>query len=182
MLNPLAREPLAQTALGLDFALASPGGKVWRIFQYLVQLCLVIGFIRLIFRPATLGKFKAEYLSLCIVSVLILIGIFVLPTRSFGIGATRVWQITLLLLSPLFIFGGELIVLGIAKLVKMLRRGFINSRLGLNNAALLRFPVLIILIPYFIFNSGLVFELSRSQTTYFIDMPYSSPCRATGSI
>jgi uncharacterized membrane protein len=37
----------------------------------------------------------------------------------------------------------------------------------------LQFLVLVVLIPYFIFNSGVVFELSRSQTTHFIDTPYS---------
>jgi uncharacterized membrane protein len=173
MLNSLAREPLAQTALGLDFAAASPGGKVWRIFQYLVQLCLLIGFIRLVFRPETLGKFKAEYLSLAIVSVVILLGIFVLPTVSYGLGVTRIWQITLLLLSPLFIFGGEAIAQGTAKLARVFRKVCASPELGHNGLALLRFPVLVIMIPYFIFNSGLVFELSKSQTIHFIDMPYS---------
>jgi len=173
MLNPLARESLVQTALGLDFALASPGGKVWRVFQYLVQLCLIIGFIRLVFRPGTLGKFKAEYLSLTIVSVIILLGVFLLPTLSYGLGATRVWQITLLLICPLFIFGSESIAQGIAKLGRVFRKSCVLPRSGHDSRALLRFPVLLILIPYFIFNSGLVFEVSKSQTTRFIDIPYS---------
>jgi len=172
-LDPLAREPLAQTALGLDFAAASVGGKVWRIFQYLVQFCLIVGFIRLVFRPAKLGNFKAEYISLVIVSVLILIGIFILPTRSFGLGVTRIWQITLLLMAPLFIFGGEAIANGIARLVGALRKGFVSFRSGYDSPALIRFPVLLIMIPYFIFNSGLVLELSRSQNIHFVDMPYS---------
>jgi uncharacterized membrane protein len=170
MLNPLAMEPLAQTALGLDFAAASPGGKVWRIFQYLVQLCLLIGFIRLVFRPAKLGDFKAEYLALTIVSLIILLGIFVLPL---GMGATRIWEITLLLMSPLFIFGSEAIAHGIARLIRVFRKGFASFRSGYDSPALLRFSVLLIMIPYFTFNSGLVFELSRSQNTRFIDMPYS---------
>ncbi|MBM4447430.1 MAG: DUF2206 domain-containing protein [Chloroflexi bacterium] len=173
MLNPLAREPLVQTALGLDFIWASPGGKVWRIFQYLVQLCLIIGFIRFIFRPGTLGQFKAEYLSLTIVSIAILLGIFLLPTHSYGLGVTRIWQITLLLICPLFIFGGEAVAQGIAKLVGVFRKSCVLSRSGHDSLALLRFPILMILIPYFILNSGLVFELSKSKTTYFIDMPYS---------
>jgi uncharacterized membrane protein len=180
MLNPLAKESLTQTALGLDFASASPGGKVWRIFQYLVQLCLIIGFIRLVFRPATLGKFKAEYLSLIIVSMLILLGIFILPTVGWGMGVVRIWQITLLLMAPLFIFGGETIVRGIAKLARAFRRGVASLRSSYDSPKFLRCTALIILIPYFIFNSGLVFELTKSQTTNFIDMPYSiamSSCR-----
>jgi len=173
MLNPLLKEPLTQSALGLDFPLASLGGKAWRIFQYLVELCLIVGFIRLIFRPKRLGEFKAEYLSLTIVTVLILLGVFVLPARAYGMGATRIWQITLLLMAPLFLFGGEAIAYGIVRLARIFQRGFASARLSLENPVLLQFLVLAILIPYFIFNSGVVFELSRSQTTNFINMPYS---------
>ncbi len=173
MLNPFFKEPLTQTALGLDFPLASPGGKVWRIFQYLVELCLIVGFIRLIFRPEKLGKFKAEYISLTIVSIFILLGVFVLPSHGYGLGGVRIFGITLLLMAPLFLFGGEVIAYGIVKLARVFRRGFTSSRLSLENPAFLQSLILVVLIPYFIFNSGVVFELSRSQTTNFIDMPYS---------
>ena len=172
-LNPLSKEPLVQTAIGLDFPVASPGGKIWRILQYLVELCLVVGFFRLIFRPATLGKLKAEYISLVIVSAIILLGIFILPGRSYGMGVTRIWQITLLLVSPLYIFGGETIALGIMKLFGACGKRFASLRTRLDYQALIWFPVVVILIPYFIFNTGVIFELSRSQTTHFINMPYS---------
>jgi uncharacterized membrane protein len=172
-LDPRYKEPLVQTAIGLDFPLASLGGKIWRILQYLVELCLIVGFLRLVFRPATLGKLKAEYIALIIVSALILLGIFVLPPGSYGMGVTRIWQITLMLVSPLFIFGGETIALGIANLFGAFRRARNSPGTRLNTQAFIWLPVIVILIPYFIFNSGAVFEISRSQTTDFIDMPYS---------
>jgi len=172
-LNPLSKEPLSQTALGIDFSIASPGGKAWRVFQYLVELCLIIGFFRLVFRPGTLGEFKAEYLSLTIVSTLILLGIYILPTTGWGLGSVRIWQITLLLMSPLFIFGGETIALGIAKLTSISRKSLASSKMRFDTRSLTWCPIVFILIPYFIFNSGAIFELSRNQTTRFIDMPYS---------
>jgi uncharacterized membrane protein len=172
-LNPLTKEPLSQTALGLDFPWASTGGKVWRIFQCLVELCLIIGFFRLIFRPGSLGKLKAEYISLTIVSALILLGIYILPTTGYGMGSVRIFGITLLLMSPLFLFGGELIGYGLVKLGGLFRRRFVSLQSLSSNPVPLQFLVLAIMIPYFIFNSGAVFELSKSQTTYFIDMPYS---------
>jgi len=172
-LDPRAKEPLVQTAIGVDFPLASLGGKLWRILQYLVEICVIVGFLRLIFRPATLGKLKTEYVALVIVSALILLAIFVLPSWSEMIGVTRIWQITLLIISPLFIFGGETITLSMVKLFRALRKGFISLRTRLDYRAFTWFPVVVILIPYFIFNSGAVFEVSRSQTTNVIDMPYS---------
>jgi len=175
-LNPLAREPLAQTAIGLDFAIASLWGKIWRLFQYLVELCIVVGFLRLVFRPRGI-KLKAEYLSLTLISVLVLASVYLLNTTSnatsYGMGVTRVFHITLLFLSPLFLLGGEAIAYGVAKLARVFRRGFAPLRLSFDNPVILWLPVLVVLIPYFIFNSGVVFELSRSQTTYFINMPYS---------
>jgi uncharacterized membrane protein len=180
-LNHFTKEPLVQTAIGLDFPMASPGGKAWRILQYLVELCLIVGFLRLIFRPATLGKLKAEYISLIIISTLILLGIFIFPTWSYGtgefhaygMGGTRIWQITLLLVSPLFVFGGETIVLSIVKLATAFRKSFASLKTRLDSQTLTWVPVIFILIPYFVFNAGVIFELSRSQTTNFIDMPYS---------
>jgi uncharacterized membrane protein len=174
-------EPLIRTAIGLDFTLASPGGKVWRVFQYMVELCFILGFLRLVFRPASLGKLRTEYIAFIIVSVLILGAIFLFPLLSYrvntanayGMGITRIWQITLLVLSPLFIFGGEMIVSGIARLWGLVRKGLPSLRTKLNYQTFIWFPVVVILIPYFVFNSGAIFELSRSQTTKFIDMPYS---------
>lgn len=173
LLNSLTKEPLVQTAIGLDFPMASIGGKIWRILQYLVEFCFILGFFRLIFRPATLGKLKAEYISLIIVSALILLAVFLVPSWSEMIGVTRIWQITLLIISPLFIFGGEAIAMSVAKLSGALRKSFSSLRTRLDYKALTWFPVVVILLPYFIFNSGAIFELGRRQTTNVIDMPYS---------
>jgi uncharacterized membrane protein len=172
-LNQTGREPLVQTAIGLDFANASALGKIWRMLQYLVQFCFIAGFFRLIFRPATLGKLKAEYISLTIVSVLILLAVFVAPSWSEAIGVTRVWQITLLIISPLFIFGGEVIVVTVAKFSRLLLKGFHSLRIRFDYQAFTWIPVIAVLLPYFIFNSGAVFELSHSQTSAVIDTPYS---------
>ena len=174
-------EPLIRTAIGLDFSLASLGGKIWRVLQYMVELCFILGFIRLIFRPATLGRLKTEYVAFVLVSVLILVAVFVLPALSYrvntfnayGMGITRIWQITLLLLSPLFIFGGEMLVAGLVRLWRLFSKGSASLYTRVSYQSFMWFPVVVILIPYFVFNSGAVFELSRSRTTDFIDMPYS---------
>ncbi|UCH51027.1 MAG: DUF2206 domain-containing protein [Chloroflexota bacterium] len=170
-----AKEQLVRTAIGLDFLGASTGAKIWRILQYIVELCLIVGFLRLVFRPATLGKLKAEYISLTVVSAIILLGIFILPSnfQAYGMGVTRIWHVSLLITAPLLLFGGETIAYGIMKLGRLFRKNTVTSAVKNNSTVLLRSVVLIVLIPYFLFNSGLIFELSRSQTTNFINMPYS---------
>ncbi len=56
------QEPLVRTALGLDFTSASAQGKAFRVLQYITQLFIMAGLIRLFFRPKRL-RFTAELRS-----------------------------------------------------------------------------------------------------------------------
>lgn len=157
-LNPLVREPLLQTAIGLDFGRASIYGKIWRILQYLVELCLIVGLFALLFsrkREASL-----EYVSLVVASAFVVAGLYLLTTYSYGMGATRIWQITLLFMSPLF-------VIGVGKL------GSLFTGLKLNSSKVVACSVLVLLVPYAMFNQGVVFELAKMTPSGFVDVPYS---------
>ena len=168
-----AREPLIQTALGLDFPTASPQGKGFRIFQYITQLFLVIGFIRLIFKPRKL-RFTAEYIAFTIGSALLLVAVIFIPGFSAGMNATRFYHIALLLLAPFFILGGESVWLGIRDLYRKLKpRVSLNLAPTEDNQAYLRFLTLAVLIPYFLFTSGFIFEVTRHEVTDKMDSPYS---------
>ncbi len=158
-LDPFTKEPLAQTAIGLDFGKASALGKVWRVLQYLVEICLVIGFFRLLLRP--LRTIKIEYMAFVIASFFVLVGMYVLTNYGWGLGAVRVWQITLLFMSPLF-------VIGCGTIGKWLTRFW-----KISEGKLVACSTLILLVPYFIFNSGVVFELAKLEPRGFIDVPYS---------
>jgi len=168
-----AREPLIQTALGLDFPTASPQGKGFRIFQYITQLFIVIGFIRLIFKPKKL-RFTAEYIAFTLGSALLLGACIFLSGFSDMINATRFYHIALFLLAPFFILGGESIWLGISALYQKLKHKLSFSLAQTeDNQAYLGFLTLAILIPYFLFTSGFIFEVTGHEVTDKIDSPYS---------
>jgi len=152
-LNPLWREPLLQTAIGLDFTRASVLGKVWRVFQFLVEICLLVGFFVFVLRK----EYRAHlaYRAFVVTSFFVVLGMYTLSTYSYGMGASRVWQTTLLFASPLFIIGAG----ALSKWI--FRREFVVI------------GSLAIFIPYFIFNSGIVFELGKMEMKGFIDVPYS---------
>jgi uncharacterized membrane protein len=174
LLNVSGKEQLTQTALGLDFADASAVGKAWRIIQYLVEIFLIIGLIRLLLRPLEFGeKIKCEYISLIITSMLILTGLFLLPTLGYGMGSVRVWQITLMLTAPLFFFGGELVAGALVRLVNSIKDFINRTRVSRLPQDLLWVPTVFVMLPYFIFNSGAVFEILRLEPTTIIDVPYS---------
>jgi len=167
--EPTEREALIGTALGLDFPSASPLGKGFRIFQYLTELFIVVGFLRMIFRSKGF-KFKAEYIALSIVASLILLACIVIPRFSSYLNVSRFYHITLFLLAPFCILGGEAIWRGVSKVTKSVssrlkvKKGLaLSTNPNGNNSAYLRFLVLAILIPYFLFNTGFFFELTRSS-------------------
>ena len=170
------QEPLIQTAFGLDFPSSSIQGKSFRIFQYITQLFLIIGFIRLITKPRNLG-FTGEYIAFTWVSGLLLLACILLPSFSYTLNATRFYHITLFFLAPLCILGGEAIWLGIGSVYRKLKRGAQASSLSLikaeDNQAYLGFLALVVMIPYFLFTSGFIFEVTKDETTDVIDEPYS---------
>jgi uncharacterized membrane protein len=174
LLDFTQREPLIQTAVGLDFASASPQGKGFRILQYITQLFLVVGFIRLIFKPRNL-RFTAEYIALTGVSALLLIACIFIPYFSSLLNATRFYHIALFLAAPLCILGGEAIWLGVSSLwrkIKHVGRGLRRAKTE-DNQAFLGFITLAVLIPYFLFTSGFIFEVTKDKTHDVINEPYS---------
>ncbi len=156
-INPFWKEPLLQTAIGLDFNRASILGKVWRVFQYLVELCLIVGFFLFMFLKER--NLKLEYRSFVITSFCVVAGMYLLSTYSYGMGATRVWQVTLIFMSPLFVVGASYIGKWVSRGVKSNKMTIVST--------------LVLLIPYVVFNSGLVFEVAKMEMEGFIDVPYS---------
>ncbi|HUV45511.1 MAG TPA: DUF2206 domain-containing protein [Dehalococcoidia bacterium] len=177
--DPTEREALVGTALGLDFASVSPLGKGFRIFQYLTELFIVIGFLRMILKPKGF-KFRLEYIALSTVAALILLACIVLPRFSTYLNVTRFYHISLFLLAPLFVLGGEAIWHGASRLVKSVllklkvkRELALSAKPNGSSSAYLRFLALAILIPYFLFNTGFLFEVTRSKLYGVWDSPSS---------
>jgi uncharacterized membrane protein len=140
------QEPLIRTAFGLDFGMATPLGKVFRVLQFATQILLVVGTIYLFIKRK---KYSPEYLSWAFPGV-ILVGACIFITRFADvISVTRFYHLILLFLVPALVLGGQIIF----RNLKWLTVG--------------------LLIPYFIFTSGAVFELSQSNSASSIDIPYS---------
>jgi len=138
--------PLIRLAWGADFSESSLWGKVFRGFQYLTQLAIVVGFALLIKNGK---KYSAEYLSFCIVAGGLLIVCLVIPQFATLINATRFYHLTLFLLAPLFVIGGKFI--------------FRNFKV----------LTVCLVIPYFLFASGFVFEVTQQPDIVQVGMPYS---------
>ena len=121
-------------------------GKAFRVFQYLTQISIVIGCVCLIKQRK---RYSAEYLGLCVTSILILGACIFVPRFSALINATRFYHISLLLLAPTLVLGSKVIF----RNYKLLAIGLI--------------------IPYFLFTSGFIFEATQQTDISKVNMPYS---------
>jgi len=136
-----------RAVFGLDFMESSFLGKVFRIFQYGTQVLVILGSIYILLRRRRMGL-SSEYKALFLASW-ILLGICVLiPGVSAIANATRFYHFALFLIAPALILGGRIVF-----------RDY-------------RILVICLLIPYFLFTSGLIFEAAKIDNIERLEIPY----------
>lgn len=142
------QEPLIRTALGLDFADASPVGKGFRLTQFAIQLSILLGCAWLVWNRK---RVSMEFIGFAVAAMAILAACVLLPRVSNVINATRFFHLAIFALAPLVVLGATWV---------------------LRN---LKITVLVLLVPYMLFNTGVVFELARESDISRINAPYSIP-------
>jgi len=146
------QEVLVRTAIGMDFLNSSLQGKLFRIVQYLTQIAIVIGGLILLWRHKHY-KMSAEFVAAIGASYILLALCIFMPHFSLIINMTRFYQLSLFFLAPVF-------VIGIRELCRNHKINWQYSVVGL-------------LVIYYIFTSGLVFEITKSNSIAKFDTPYS---------
>lgn len=143
--NPESRGQEVLRGLGMESA-PSSWNLLGRVFAYATEFLIIIGFTALVARR----KKKAldlEHFAALSISMIILASCIALPGVAGGLRMTRYYHTVLIFLSPLCILGGEV-------LLGFLARGRIKTE---SCTAVL---VLIVLIPYFLFQTGFVYEVT----------------------
>ena len=127
--------------IGLE---ASPSilNTVSRIFAYLTQALIVCGFVSLFTKRKTV-TFEKTYGVLIFVAMVFLVGLILVPGLANTLNLTRFYHILLFILAPLCVIGVQFIM------------QFFSKRKSL-------VPILLvaILIPYFLFQSGFLYEIT----------------------
>ncbi len=149
---PGAKDYILRAALGLDLLQTPWLGRVFRLFQIATQVLIVIGFVVVFLNRK---KYPDGFLLFVIVSLGALLVSLVKPGFSTLFGMPKLYFITLFFLSPLFIIGGEWVFKFVFK-----RRPLVSL-------------ILLLLIPYFAFTSGFVFEVTRRPHIESFEVPYS---------
>ena len=163
-LSPGATDPHILQAFGL---MPMRGGEIeWeiaRVLQYITQFFIVVGIIGLIANWRK-TRFQPEYVAMSLVSMVILSLAVILPYFTKYLHMMRIYHTTLLFLAPLCVLGGIAVSHWLSRLLPLHRLRRIAT------SAHLKMVVILVLVPYFLFSTGFIFELSGATAT---SMPLS---------
>jgi len=126
--------------------------QIGRTVFYIAEFFIIVGVARMLFKKEY-GSFGQEYAVLSVLNLVILMMCMIIPNFARYFRMERFYQISLLFLAPFFVLGGEAVFKFISR-----RR---NQALALN-------LVLFVLIPFFLFETGFIYEVTR-------DFNYSLP-------
>jgi uncharacterized membrane protein len=145
--NPAARGQTVLRGLGLE----SPP-TIWnaisRTFAYAMQFLIVIGFFGLVTKRKK-SRLDNEHFAFSCVAVAFLAALILVPGLANTMNMTRFYHVLLFFLAPLCVIGAEFIV----ELMFKREKEFAVSAL-----------LLIVLVPYFLFQTGFVYEITGTQS------------------
>lgn len=147
------RDPNVLMALG-QVSPKTVQGYVFLVIQYITQFFIVVGVITLILNWRR-SKFAPVFIAMSLTSVVLLLMCIVLPYFASALNMTRIYHIILFWLAPFCVLGGVTTFKWLAKPVSRL-----FSRLK-NSAIYLNLVVLLVLVPYFLFSTGFIYEVTN---------------------
>jgi uncharacterized membrane protein len=151
--NPASRGTGVLSGLGLE---SSP--TIWntvsRVFAYATEGLIVIGFIGLIIKRKKV-PLNGQDLMFIVLAVAALVALVAVPGLANTLDITRFYHILLFFLAPLCVLGAETFV----KLISKRRTVLVASIL-----------LVIVLVPYFLFQTGLVYEVVGARSFYSLGL------------
>ncbi|MCJ7506464.1 DUF2206 domain-containing protein [Candidatus Bathyarchaeota archaeon] len=160
--NPEARPTALLAVLGFGFI---PGlaHVLNRGVQYLVQVMIIVGVVKLWKERATIGL---ELASFALTSLLFFAMSVGLPYFAASLNMSRIYHLALIFLSPACILGGETIF---GTVLRRLSKLSLSSRIkrGISRTETTYVFVSCVVVSYFLFNTGFVWEFSGSPPTSF---------------
>ena len=145
--NPGSRGTGVMRGLGMG-SVRFPLQIVSRIFAYATEFFIVIGFIALMAGWKKRG-IDREYILFSAISMVLLAMCILLPGFAGALRMERLYHLALFFLAPFFTIGSEALI------------GFFSMRKNKLYSSIL---ILFILVPYFLFQTGFVYEVAGTQS------------------
>jgi uncharacterized membrane protein len=145
--EPAAREQTVLRGLGLE---APP--TIWnmfsRIFAYITQALIAVGFVGVVTKRIGI-HLEIEYFLLILFSVMFLAALILVPGLANTMKMTRFYHILLFFLAPLCALGVKTIM------------NIVSSR---KKEIMVLLLLLAVLVPYFLFQTGFVYEMTGNDS------------------
>jgi uncharacterized membrane protein len=159
ILNISTRQTGVLMAIGLAAPeISSIQRSIFLVVQYLIEFFIIAGIIGMLFNLRK-KMFQPVYVAMAIVSSLLLLLCIVLPRFSASLNISRIYHITLIFLAPFCVLGGITTFRWILKLVPS-RFPRISTR-----PIHLCLLVVLILVPYFLFNTTFIYAVTGDTVT-----------------
>lgn len=145
--NPAARGETVMRGLGLE---APP--TIWnmfsRVFAYIIEGLIVIGFIDLLFKRKK-NQVEREWFIFLVIAMVLLSALIAVPGLANTMNMTRFFHVLLFFLAPLCALGADAIV---RRILKRKKEIVVSSLM------------VAVLVPYFLFQSGFVYEFTGIES------------------
>jgi uncharacterized membrane protein len=129
-----------------------PPPTIWnlisRAFAYVTEALIVFGIVGLVTRRVD-NPFEREYSIITLTAFAFLMALIIVPGLANTLNMTRFYHILLFFLAPLCVLGADFLVQLVSK-----------RRMKIGTSILL----LIILVPYFLFQTGFFYEVAGIQS------------------
>jgi uncharacterized membrane protein len=145
--NPTSRGTTVMTGLGMETA-PSVLNSISRGFAYLTEFLVIVGFVGMVTRRVK-GNVDREYLTFTSLAIILLAALIVVPALANTLNMTRFYHILLFFLAPLALLGAGFLV----NLVFKRKTEFLTVIL-----------LMIILVPYFLFQTNFLYEVTGSDS------------------
>jgi uncharacterized membrane protein len=160
MFSSSAIDPDIAKSFGAGISELAPWHAMGHYWQITTTVLIVVGLIYAILKHREM-KFDREYFLFSLISMVLIFMCIVLPYFASSLNMNRIYPLTLLFLSPFCIIGAEAIL----KIVSSL---FNVAFLGSHKMKYL--ILMMILIPYFLFNTGFIFEVTEHPENFQLNM------------
>ncbi|MEM2292364.1 MAG: DUF2206 domain-containing protein [Nitrososphaerota archaeon] len=140
------REPEVMRGLGLETP-PTVWNAISRAFAYIAQFLIVLGFVAIITKRLK-SNYETEYFAFTIAATTLLIALITIPGLANTMNMTRFYHILLFFLAPLCVLGAD----------------FISKMVMKKKSKLWIFILVGVLVPYFLFQTEFVYEVTGSYS------------------
>jgi uncharacterized membrane protein len=156
-----------QAALGLTVR-PSMLHTVGTILYDITILAIFIGFISLVLISRK-DKSKREYTLIIFANLTLLFLGIAVPFFAGFLEMGRLYGLVLMFLSPLFVLGGDAVLKTFSRLIKHKKLKIRNDNTQVSYSIVL---ALIILVPFFFFQTGLIYEITNDSSPSSFSLSY----------